>query len=70
MKKFNINFLIIFLTIVLLILTIHTTFLIFKLQKVKSIPKGSINVSPQVDEFIKPTFNKTINYLGTDSSID
>ncbi|MFR5265670.1 hypothetical protein [Clostridium sp.] len=68
MKKFYINLIIIFLAIILLVLTLHTVFLVFKLQKVKSIPKDSINVSPQIDEFIKPTFNKTITYLGTDSS--
>lgn len=68
MKKFYINLIIIFLAIILLVLTLHTAFLVFKLKKVKSIPKDSINVSPQIDELIKPTFNKTITYLGTDSS--
>lgn len=60
------NIIIYFLCAVLLILTIHTCFILVKLNKLKSIPKNSINVSPKVEESFKPTFNKNINYLGSD----
>lgn len=60
------NIIIYILCTVLLILAIHTCFILLKLNKVKSIPKNSINVSPKVEESFKPTFNKTINYLGSD----
>lgn len=72
-NKFNLhkfsNIVIWILTLILLALIIYTIILSLKLQKTKSLPQNSINVSPPIEKSFKPAFNKKINYLGSDLSM-
>lgn len=64
------NVIILILTIILLTLTINTLIILFKLQQSNEIPKNSIRVSPKMESQSLPTFNKNIEYLGNDLSLD
>ncbi|MGL5614870.1 MAG: hypothetical protein ACRDD2_01360 [Sarcina sp.] len=63
------NIVIWILTLILLVLIIYTIVLSLKVKKIKSLPHNSINVSPPIEKSFKPTFNKKINYLGSDLSM-